>query len=73
MQTWKSTKDGQIQAIINGEKITIYQTLNAKQFGVNAEGEMDAANALIKEAQVALKNIDGLNTFINKERWNVIG
>jgi hypothetical protein len=34
---------------------------------------MDAANALIKEAQMALKKIGGLNTFINKKQWNVIG
>jgi hypothetical protein len=28
---------------------------------------VDAANALVKEAQVALKNIVGLDAFVNKE------
>jgi hypothetical protein len=28
---------------------------------------MDAANALVKEAQMALRNIVGLDAFINKE------
>jgi hypothetical protein len=32
------------------EKITIYQALIAKQFGVSVEGVMDAVNALIKES-----------------------
>jgi len=72
LRTWESTKDGQIQAIVNGEKVTIDQALIAKQFSVNTEGAMDAANALIKEALVALKNIDGLDAFINKKQWNVI-
>jgi hypothetical protein len=30
LQTWESTKDGRIQAIINGERITIDQTLIVK-------------------------------------------
>jgi hypothetical protein len=33
---------------------------------VSVEGGMDAANALVKEAQVALKNIPGPNAFVNK-------
>jgi hypothetical protein len=33
---------------------------------------MDATNALVKEAQEALKNIIGPDAFINKEQWNVI-
>jgi hypothetical protein len=37
-----------------------------KQFSVNVEGAMDATNALVKEAQVALKNITGPHAFINK-------
>jgi len=28
---------------------------------------VDATNALVKEAQVALKNIVGLDAFVNKE------
>ncbi len=60
------TKDGCIWAIVYGEKITIDQTLIVKQFGVNAEGTVDVANALVKEAQVALKNIVGLDAFVNK-------
>ncbi len=27
---------------------------------------------LVKEAQVALKNIDGLDAFVNKKQWSVI-
>jgi len=38
-----------------------------KQFGVNVEGTMDATNALVEEAQVAFKNIVGLDAFVNKE------
>jgi hypothetical protein len=30
LRTWESTKDGQIKAIVNGEKITIDQTLIMK-------------------------------------------
>jgi len=33
---------------------------------------VDATNAFVKEAQVALKNIVGLDAFVNKEQWNVI-
>ncbi len=33
---------------------------------------MDAANALIKETQVALKNIAGLNALVNKQQQSVI-
>jgi len=43
-----------------------------KQFSVNVEGVVDVANALVKEAQVALKNIIGPEAFINKEQWSVI-
>jgi hypothetical protein len=28
---------------------------------------VDVANTLVKEVQVALKNIDGLDAFVNKE------
>jgi hypothetical protein len=72
LQTWESTKDGWIRAIVNGEKIIIDQTLIAKQFDVSAKGTLDGANALVKEAQMDLKNIVGPNAFINKEQWNII-
>ncbi len=50
-------EDGWIQALVCGEKITINQTLIAQQFCVNVKGDIDAANALVKEAQVAFNNI----------------
>jgi hypothetical protein len=33
---------------------------------------VDVTNALVKEAQVALKNIVGPEPFVNKEQWSVI-
>lgn len=72
LHTWESTKDGRIQVVVYGEKITIDQVLIVKQFGVNVEGMVDASNMLIKEAQVALKNIAKPDAFTNKERWSVI-
>ncbi len=65
--TWESIKEGQIQAIVNSERIGINQVLIVKQFGVSIEGVVDATNALVKEAQVALKNVTGLDAFMNKE------
>jgi hypothetical protein len=53
--------------LVCGEKITINQTLIAQQFGVNAKGGIDATNALVKEAQVALRNIPRLDAFVDKE------
>jgi hypothetical protein len=41
--------------------------LIAQQFGISVEGTVDATNALVKEAQVVIKNIVGLHAFINKE------
>ncbi len=38
-----------------------------KQFSVNTEGAMDVTNALVKEVEVALKNIAKLDAFVNKE------
>jgi hypothetical protein len=38
-----------------------------KQFGVNVKGMVDAINMLVKEAQMALLNIVGLDAFVNKE------
>ncbi len=51
----ESIKDGCIRAVVCGEKITINQTLIVQQFGVSFEGVVDVANALVKEAQIALK------------------
>jgi hypothetical protein len=58
--------------IVCGEKITIDQALIIQQFGNHVERMIDATNPLVKEAQVALKNIVGLDVFINKEQWNII-
>jgi hypothetical protein len=55
---------GKNSSNINSERISIDQTLIVKQFGVNIEGVMDATNALVKEAQVALKNVTGLDAFM---------
>jgi hypothetical protein len=33
---------------------------------------VDATNTLIKEIQVAFKNITRLDAFINKEQWSII-
>jgi hypothetical protein len=72
LHTWESIKDGCIRIIVCGEKITINQTPIVLDFGISAEGAVDATNALVKKAQVALKNIVGLDVFVNKEQWNVI-
>jgi len=61
-----------MRIVVYGEKITIDQALIAQQFGISVEGAVDGTNALVKEAQIALKNIVGLDAFINKEQWNVI-
>jgi hypothetical protein len=66
LHTRKSIEDGHIRTIVCGEKITIDQVLIAQQFCINVEGLVDATNALVKEAHVALKNIVGLDAFINK-------
>jgi hypothetical protein len=67
LQTWESTKNEQIRPIVNGERITIDQTLIVKQIGFNIKGVVDVVNALVKEVQVALKNIARPYAFINKE------
>jgi hypothetical protein len=41
LHTWDSTEDGQIRTIICGERITIDQTLIAKQFSVNVKKMVD--------------------------------
>jgi hypothetical protein len=46
--------------------------LIAQYFGISVEGAMDVTNALVMEAQVALKIIMRPYAFINKEQWNVI-
>jgi hypothetical protein len=66
LHTWESIEDGRIWVLVCGEKITIDQTLIVKQFGISAEGVVDATNALVKEAQIVLKNIVGLDVFFNK-------
>ncbi len=67
LHTWESKEYGWIWAIICDEKITIDQMLIMKQFGVNVKGMVDAVNMLVKEAQMALLNIVGLDAFVNKE------
>ncbi len=67
MHTQESTKDGHIRRVVCGEKITIDQALIVQQFGINVEGMVNAANALVKEAQVVFKNIIGLDVFVNQE------
>jgi hypothetical protein len=39
---------------------------------VNAEAAINVANALVKEAQVAFKNITRLDEFVDKEQWSMI-
>jgi hypothetical protein len=46
--------------------------LITQQLGVSVEGVVDVMNTLVKEAQVALNNIVGLDAFINKKNWNII-
>jgi hypothetical protein len=41
--------------------------LIVQQFGVSVEGVVHATNVLVKEAQIAFKNIVGLNAFVNKD------
>jgi hypothetical protein len=67
LHTQESTKDGHIRRVVCGEKITIDQALIVQQFGINVEGMVNAANALVKEAQVVFKNIIGLDVFVNQE------
>jgi hypothetical protein len=67
LHIWESAKYGQIRTMICGERITVDQTLIVKQFGINAEGTKDATNALVKEVQMAFKNMVGLDAFVNKE------
>jgi hypothetical protein len=38
LHIYESTEDGCIWVVVCGEKITINQTLIAKQFGINAKG-----------------------------------
>lgn len=67
LHTWESIEDGHIHVIVCREKITIDQTSIAKQFGVRVEGVVNVTNTLVKEVQVAIKNIARLNAFVNKE------
>jgi hypothetical protein len=72
LHSWEPTKDGHIKAIICGEKITNDQVLIIYQFGISAKGVVDVANTLVKEAQVAFKNIARPNAFVNKKQWSMI-
>jgi hypothetical protein len=72
LHTQESTEDGHITTIVCGEKITIDQALIIQQFGNCVERMIDVTNALVKKAQVYLKNIVGLDAFINKEQWSII-
>ncbi len=67
LHTWESIEDGHIRVVVCGEKITIDQTLIVQQFGISDEWVVNATNALVKEAQVAIKNITRSNAFVNKE------
>ncbi len=58
--------------VVCGEKITIDQALIIQQFGVSVEGIVDAVNTLVKEVQIAFKNIVGLDAFINKKQWSIL-
>ncbi len=67
LHTWEFIKDGRIRTIVCGEKITIARMLIMKRFGVSVEGMVDATKMLVKEVQVAFKNIVGLDAFVNKK------
>jgi hypothetical protein len=41
--------------------------LIVQQFGISDEWVVNATNALVKEAQVAIKNIVRLDAFVNKK------
>lgn len=58
--------------VVCGEKITIDQALIIQQFGVSVEGIVDVVNTLVKEVQIAFKNIVGLDAFINKKQWSIL-
>jgi len=67
LHTWQSIADGHIGIVICGEKITIDQALIIQKFDISVEGTVDATKTLVKEAQVVLKNIVGLDALVNKE------
>ncbi len=67
LHAWESIEDGHIRVVVCGEKITIDQMLIVQQFGINDEWVVNATNALVKEAQVAIKNIVRLDAFVNKK------
>jgi hypothetical protein len=41
--------------------------LIVQQIGINVKGMVDAINALVKKAQVVIKNTIGPDVFVNKE------
>ncbi len=67
LHAWESIEDGHIRVVVCGEKITIDQMLIVQQFGISDEWVVNATNALVKEAQVAIKNIVRLDAFVNKK------
>ncbi len=67
LHAWESIEDGHIRVVVCGEKITIDQMLIVQQFGISDEWVVNATNALVKEAQVAIKNIARSDAFVNKE------
>jgi hypothetical protein len=46
--------------------MTIDQTLITQKFDISVEGVVDATNTSVKEAQVILRNIVGLDALVNK-------
>ncbi len=67
MHTYESKEDGYTRIVVCGEKITINQMLIVQQIGINVKGVVDVVNALVKKAQVAIKNTIGPDVFLNKE------
>ncbi len=57
-------EDGCIKAQVCGKKILIDQVLIYDQHGISNEGVMDAANAIIQDANIVLKKIASPNAFI---------
>lgn len=46
--------------------------VNSEAIGVNTKEAIDAANTLVKEMQIAFKNIARLDAFVEKEHWSII-
>lgn len=52
---------------MGGKKFTIDQMFIKEQLNIHSQGVVDVANALVKDAKKALKNIVGSNAFMEKE------